>query len=90
MALALVRAGRTAEAREVVASVQRPFAGRRVPSGALAAALYELGDRDAGIATLEAAVNEHDPWLINYSRAPRFDKLRSDPRGKVLLESTER
>jgi serine/threonine-protein kinase len=90
MALALVRAGRTAEARSVIASVQRSFAGRRIPSGALAAALYELGDHDAGIATLEAAVNEHDPWLINYSRAPRFDKIRANARGKALLESTER
>jgi serine/threonine-protein kinase len=90
LAMALARGGRASEARDVIARVRRAVGDPVVPSGAVAAALFELGDRDAAIASLEAAVNRHDPWLVNFSRGPRYDKVRTDPRGKALLESTER
>ena len=90
LALALARGGRTAEARDVIAATRRTLGGGVVPSGAVAAALFELGDRDAAFATLDAAVRQHDPWLTNYSRGPRYNKMRTDPRAKALLESTEK
>jgi serine/threonine-protein kinase len=90
LAHALARAGRAAEARAVLAEIRRSNAGKDPPTGAVAAAQFELGDREAALATLKAAIDQHDPWLVNYGRGPRYDKLRSDPAAKALLESTER
>jgi serine/threonine-protein kinase len=90
LAWALARGNRTAEARQMIDATRRAWGGGIVQSGAVAAALYELGDRDAALATLEAAVRMHDPWLTSNSRSPLYDKLRAEPRGRALLESTER
>jgi serine/threonine-protein kinase len=90
LAHALAGAGRVAEARAILADLRRDYPSGIVPTGAVAAALFELGDRDAALAALEAAVVQHDPWLLNYSNGPRYDRLRTDPRARALLESTER
>ena len=89
-AWALARGGRVADARQVIAKVRRGFGSRAVPSVAFAAALAEVGDMTGAIEALQAAVTQHDPWLINYGRSPRSAKLRADPRGKALLESIEK
>ncbi|MBM4194352.1 MAG: hypothetical protein FJ202_08250 [Gemmatimonadetes bacterium] len=90
LALAMARAGRHAEARQVIRDVQQATGTELVPTGSIAAALFELGDRDAAVRFLQAAVERHDPWLINYSYGERYEKMRADPRAKALLESTER
>ncbi|MDQ8165874.1 MAG: FlgO family outer membrane protein [Gemmatimonadota bacterium] len=89
-AFALARRGRAEDARAIIAGLRGQNGGRILPAGIVAATLMELGDREAALATLQAAVEQHDPWLLNYGRTPRYAKLRADPRGKALLESTER
>jgi serine/threonine-protein kinase len=89
LALALARNGRTVEARAVIVDLQRRLGVAIIPSGVVAAALYALGDRAAALTTLEAAVAQHDPWLVNQGRGLRYDDLRKNPRAKALLESTE-
>ena len=88
-AFVLARAGRASDARAVLAAL-RTRSGRMPPSGVVAAAQMELGETDAALATLKDAVERHDPWILNYGPTPRYEKLRADPRGKALLESTER
>jgi hypothetical protein len=69
---------------------QRADAGGRLPAtGTLATALDELGDHEAAIALLGQAVAQHEAWLLQFSRAERYDKLRRDPRGAALLAKTE-
>ena len=89
LALALARAGRAPDARRVIAELQSDGKGRLPPTGALAAALMALSEREAALNVLQQAVDRHDPWLLNYSQSARYDELRKDPRGKALLERTE-
>ena len=48
-----------------------------------------LGDREPGLQVLGDAIRESEAWLIQYNRAERFDRLRSDPRGAALLAKLE-
>ena len=48
-----------------------------------------LGDREPGLQVLGDAIRESEAWLIQYNRAERFDRLRSDRRGAALLAKLE-
>jgi TolB-like protein/Flp pilus assembly protein TadD len=86
---AYARSGQTAKARALLEK-QRVDAGGRLPAtGALATALEELGDHEAAIGLLGEAIAQHDAWLVVYTRAERYDKLRRDPRGAALLAKSE-
>jgi hypothetical protein len=68
----------------------RARSGGRVPAtGADAAALEELGDHEAAVALLAEAIARHDSWLVTFSRSPRYDKLRKDPRAAAMLAKLE-
>ena len=89
LAFVLARAGRPAESRALIESMRR-LSGGRVPAMAvLGCALDLLGDRERGLQVLADAIRESDAWLIQYNRAERFDRLRSDPRGAALLAKVE-
>ena len=89
LAFVLARAGRPAESRALIESMRR-LSGGRVPAMAvLGCALDLLGDRERGLHVLGDAIRESDAWLIQYNRAERFDRLRSDPRGAALLAKVE-
>jgi Flp pilus assembly protein TadD len=90
LAYALARAGRAAEARRMLAELEAAPGGQHPAAGVVAATWMELGDRNKALAVLKDAVEQHDPWLLNYGRTQRYAKLRADSRGKALLESTER
>ena len=65
----------------------RARSGGRVPaSGAIAAALEELGDHAGAMALLEEAIARHDVWLVQFPRSARYDKLRRDPRAAAMLD----
>jgi serine/threonine-protein kinase len=89
LALAYARAGRVGDARRTIKDLENQR-GELPPTGVVAAAVFAVGDRDRAIAALQAAVDQHDPWLINFGRSPRFDRLRSDSAGRRLLELSER
>jgi len=57
-------AGNAAEARQVVAKLSRPSAGRSRPCLDLAILCLLLGDKDEGLGWLEQACEEHDNKLI--------------------------
>ncbi len=85
----LARAGRGAEARDILSRARAANGGRLPPAGDLAAALAAVGDLDGGLAVLEGAIAAHDPWLAIRSRTTRFDPFRADPRGRALLDRLE-
>ena len=89
LAFVLARAGRHAEARALIASMRRRAGGRVPAMGVLGCALELLGDREAGLRVLGDAIRESEAWLILYNRTERYDRLRSDPRGAVLLAKLE-
>ena len=88
LALILARAGRPADARQVLQRLRAAHGGRLPPNGSVATALAELGERDEAVAVLGRAVAEHDSWIF-LSRSEPYDKLRADARGAALLAPLE-
>lgn len=79
-------AGRTAEAREMLASAERRTQSAWVPPSALAAACMGVGDYDRAFHYLGRACEVRDPIMMVLGVLPIFDPLRSDPRFSRLLE----
>ena len=57
--------------------------------GSIAAALYALGDKPAGVAMLRRAVDEHDVFLLLMGRAAKMDGLRAEPATRELFARME-
>jgi len=85
LAYAYARAGRAREARALLEAMRAQSGGRIPATGANAAALEELGDHEAAVALLGEAIGRHDAWLVQFPLAPRYDRLRQDPRAAALL-----
>jgi TolB-like protein/tetratricopeptide (TPR) repeat protein len=75
----LARAGRTKEARQLLAHVPAVSPRR-------AEILVALGDNDAAFASLFRALDQRDSWLLFIKSDPLFDSLRDDPRWPVVLQ----
>ena len=86
---AYARSGRVHEARALLDTLRADGGGQVSATGTIATALEELGDHEAAVALLGQAVSQHDPWLLQYTRGERYDKLRRDPRGAALLAKVE-
>lgn len=89
LAHAYAVAGRTAEARVLLTEITASSA--RIVNGLAAIALVysALGDKETALRWLKRAVDTYDPNLQVWSRDPRFDALRSDPRGAALFAKIE-
>ena len=85
LAYAYARAGRAREARALLEAMRAQSGGRIPATGANAAALEELGDHAAAVALLGEAITRHDVWLVQFPMAPRYDRLRKDPRAAAML-----
>ena len=83
-------AGRSRDARALLDTIRARSDGRLPPTGAIAAALDALGDHEAAVALLGEAIVRHDSWLETFSRSPRYDKLRKDPRVAAMLARLEK
>jgi TolB-like protein/Flp pilus assembly protein TadD len=59
---------------------------RHAPSYHLALAHVGLGNPDAALASLEQAIVERDPGVINLAVDPRLESIRSDTRVVSLIE----
>ncbi len=81
----LARMGRTAAAREIVASLLHPSPARYVPPYAAALVYAGLGDRDAMFAALERAYAARDVHLMYLPVDLKWDPYRTDPRFIALL-----
>ncbi len=86
LAVTYGRAGREAEARELLAELEQ----RPSPDGlGLAMARASLGDLDEAFGWLETAYETRHRWLPWVGTFPAFAPLRSDPRYAELLRRLE-
>jgi TolB-like protein/Flp pilus assembly protein TadD len=81
----LARAGRTAEAREVLKTLQTAARDRYVPPYAVALVHAGLGERDAVFECLARAYAARDVHLIFLLVDAKWDDYRQDPRFAALL-----
>ena len=86
LAYAYAVAGRSADARRAIETIRELSAGRVPATGAVAAALAELGDHEAAVALLGDAVARHDVWVVQFPRLVRYDRLRKDRRVAALFD----
>ncbi len=85
MGLTLGRAGRVAEAREVLEQLRARAEKGYVPPTSFAWTCLGLGDMDGTFLWLERAVDACDPMVIPLETFPFLDALRPDPRYRELL-----
>lgn len=85
LAHALARGGRAAEAKAILADLERPQAGRFVPAYYFALIHVGLGDKERAFSALDRAFEERVGPLNEIAIDPMFDLLRDDPRFEVLL-----
>jgi TolB-like protein/DNA-binding winged helix-turn-helix (wHTH) protein len=81
----LAKAGRTAEAREVLETLQTVARHRYVPPYAMALVHAGLGERDAVFEWLERAYSARDVHLIFLPVDAKWDDYRQDSRFVALL-----
>jgi TolB-like protein/Tfp pilus assembly protein PilF len=86
LANALVVAGRTDEARAMLAELSRRRTERYVSAWALASIHAGLGEKEDALHWLDRAFEERDSSLVWLKVHPRFDALRGEPRFEALLE----
>ncbi len=84
LASALVASGQTEDARRVFAN---SIEARKSKPSAMEFALFfaAIGELDSAFEWLERAYEEHDAELLWLSVDPIYDKVRQDPRFRVLL-----
>lgn len=79
------RAGRTADALEILSHLLQRTETEYIQGSALAYLYAGLGDNDAALDWLEVAYEQRDITLIVLKVEPLFDGLRSDARYQDLL-----
>ena len=84
VAMALAALGRTGEARDVLATMERESARRYVRGEMIAWGYAALGDRDRAFRWLERAYADRSGGLAYVERAPALAGLRGDPRFVAL------
>jgi tetratricopeptide (TPR) repeat protein len=82
---ALARAGRKAEARRILADMQRTARKQYVPPHLFARLYADLGEKDRAFESLDSAVQARVADLIYLNLDATYDPLRSDPRFQKLL-----
>jgi hypothetical protein len=77
-------AGRQADALRVLDQLQEASKQRYISTFWQAAIHSSLGNKDEAFRLLDAAYQEHAPWMA-YPQWPFFDGLQADPRFDNLL-----
>jgi tetratricopeptide (TPR) repeat protein len=77
--------GRTAEAQNILAELQRLAGTKFVTSYGVALVHAGLGQKDSAFAWLNKAFEERSHWLVWLRLDPRWKGLRSDPRFAELV-----
>lgn len=89
LAYALAVAGEHAEARAILADLERRSESEFVWPMGLAFAYAHLGDGCTALDLLERAYDERVGWMQMIGREPALDVLRSSPRFQSLLRNIE-
>ena len=82
-------AGRTDQARELLAELKELATRRHVPILYEAQICFSLGDMDAGFQRFEQAVDQHSGWVMFLRVEATWDQLRDEPRFKAVLRRAE-
>jgi eukaryotic-like serine/threonine-protein kinase len=83
---AYARAGRTEEARALIAHFERRYADTGLGAGHIAQIYCGLGEIDRAFEWLDRMDRFHAPWPTTFKVAQVWDPLRSDPRFAALLK----
>lgn len=79
--------GRANEARWVAGTLEQLSKKRYVQSYSIASIYGALGDKNRAFTWLEKATEQRDSYILRIKVDPVFDKIRSDPRYRRLLET---
>ena len=82
---ACARAGRRAEALELLAEMKQKAASQYVRGSSLALLCHALGEEEQALEWLEKAYEERDVWFPFLPRDPVFAPLLAHPRASALL-----
>ena len=83
--------GRSADAKELLETMERRAESAWVAPSGLAAACVGIGEYDRALHYLERACDVRDPIMTVFAVLPIFNPLRGDPRyGRVLGKSGSR
>jgi predicted Zn-dependent protease len=85
LAMAYTAAGRDADARALIRTLEARAERDYFPRSWLARAYVALGDKDRALPWLERAYEERDVWLTFAKVEPNFDALRDEPRFRAIL-----
>jgi adenylate cyclase len=83
---ALVKAGRTGEANEVIQKMLLYYEEHHIGSTAIACAYASIGDKDKAFEWLDIAYNEHAGYLQSAPTDFSFENMHSDPRFIAFLK----
>jgi len=86
LAHAYTRAGRAADAEELIAKLHELTKQRYITPFAFAVAYAGLDRNDDALAWLQRALEERNAWMWFVPVDPRFDRLRDDSRFTPLLQ----
>jgi len=89
LGVSLARAGKTREARAILADLERHERESHLSSVAFAMIYTALGDREAAFRRLEKAYNDRDEEMPYLKTDPNLSDLRSDPRFHDLLRRVD-
>jgi TolB-like protein/DNA-binding winged helix-turn-helix (wHTH) protein/Tfp pilus assembly protein PilF len=84
LAHALAMAGRKADARQLLETLEAERRGRFVPYSDFAIAYLGLGERDRALEALKRAVDTREE-MVTLNTEPRFAPLKDDPRFQELV-----
>ncbi|MBX9929849.1 MAG: protein kinase [Gemmatimonadaceae bacterium] len=85
LAYALARAGDTTAVRATLDRLRQGRTRALPPLGSIAVALLEIGERAEALEVMQRAIALHDPWTAGFIGNARYDRMRKDSQGAVLL-----
>jgi serine/threonine-protein kinase len=85
LAIAYVAAGRQADARALLSTLEARAKREYFPRTWLVRVNAALGDKDRALTWLETAYDVRDSWLTVANVDPSFDSLRGEPRFRAIL-----
>ncbi len=89
LAYAFAVSGEHEEARRILNNVLKGSGQRTVSMSGIASVYTALGDKEAAIAWLQKAVNQHEGETLLIKTRPAWDSLRSDSRFQALLKKMD-
>ena len=86
LANGLAMAGRTAESKQILGQLLEREQKEYVSPYDIATVYAGLGERDEAFRWLRRAADERSTFIVHLGWDSRFNKIRSDPRYRVLIE----